>query len=110
MLFDHGCDSILVGTNTMISAKCLDAGDNLWALIPCVSVMSVFWFAMLEEYYKGIMLLPIGNGVTDGSIVLFWGYFSLGAWGNSWALVPIVQVWGVDLNVSKMLSIALVVS
>ena len=83
MLFDHGVDSIVVGANTLIAAKCIDGGDNVLCLASFITVISVFWFAMLEEYHKGILILPFGNGISDGSIFLLTGYFMFGLMGNS---------------------------
>lgn len=109
MLFDHGCDAMTVGLNCIIMAKLLSAGDDLWSILPLVFVISVFFFAMLEEYFKGIMVLPVGNGVSDGSIVLFWGYFTCGIFGNKWAIKTLITVLGVDLNFSRIITILLVV-
>ena len=108
MLFDHGVDSIVIGISTLIMAKCIDTGDNLWGLLPCVAVMSCFFFAMLEEYHKGIMHLPIGNGISDGSAVVIIGYFIVGITGTEWVNQPITQVMGIELNISKLISINLV--
>lgn len=43
---------------------------------------------MLEEYHKGILILPFGNGISDGSIGLLTAYFMFGLYGNSYLKQP----------------------
>lgn len=40
-----------------------------------------FFFATLEEYYTGALFLPVGNGITDGSVVLIGINVIAGVWG-----------------------------
>ena len=105
MLFDHGCDSIVVGMQGLIGAKLYGCGDTMMGFLPIVSVCCTFYFAMLEEYYRGIMVLPVGNGVTDGSIIMIWMFFTLGIFGNKWATVPILNLAGTTMNFTDVLSI-----
>ena len=109
MLFDHGCDSIAVGTQVLVLPKFCNSGDNLWTLAPGVLIISIFFTAMLEEYYKGIMVLPVGNGVSDGSIVLIAIYTCFGIFGSEWASTTLFTVAGCDLNFSRILCIFLTV-
>ena len=108
MLFDHGCDSIAVGVQGTITAKLLGCGDNWVGFLPIVACNSTFFFAMVEEYYKGILVLPLGNGISDGSIVQFWFFISLGIWGNKWATVPILNLTGTPLAFNDMCAIGLI--
>lgn len=110
MLFDHGCDSIGIGIQMYINAKCFNAGDNLWSLVPALIVVSIFFSAMLEEYYKGIMVLPPGNGVSDGSFVIILIYIAMGIFGNDWCSVPVTEVNGIELNFAHIFLIAVVIS
>ena len=104
MLFDHGCDSIAMGTQVLMLPKLCNMGDNLWTLVPSVLTLSIFFFAMLEEYYKGIMILPIGNGVSDGSILLIVIYTCLGIFGAEWTSTTLFTVAGLDINFIRFLS------
>jgi len=48
----------------------LQIGDNFisyWLLVSC---LATFHFTNLEEYYIGTMILPVFNGVSDGSVVI----------------------------------------
>lgn len=110
MLFDHGCDSIGIGTQMYINAKCINVGDNLWSLVSALIVVSIFYCAMLEEYYKGIMVLPPGNGVSDGSFVIILIYIAMGIFGNDWCSYPVTEVNGIELNFARIFLIAVVIS
>lgn len=62
---------------------------------------------MLEEYFKGIMILPVGNGISDGSVALFLIYIFLGFCGNDWTTTPVIKINGVELNGWKIFSTGL---
>lgn len=47
-----------------------------------VAVTQSFHFSTLEEYYTGGLFLGIGNGVTDGSIVLIGMFIFCGVAGT----------------------------
>ena len=42
-----------------------------------------FYFATIEQYYTGELILQIIDGVDDGSILLIVGCFISAAWGTS---------------------------
>jgi len=43
----------------------------------------VFHFCTLEEYYIGGLFLPVGNGITDGSLIYFIMFLIPAFIGNS---------------------------
>ena len=36
-----------------------------------VSILTCFHFATLNEYYVGTLVLPMFNGITDGSVIIY---------------------------------------
>ena len=90
LLFDHGCDAFTMGMQTMIIAKCIQAGDNylsiVGVLLPCAS----FHFSTLEEYYTGGLFLGPFNGVTDGSALFYISFLLMSVVGNEFWKIPIL--------------------
>jgi hypothetical protein len=83
MLFDHGCDSFTVTFVIMCTGKFLNFGNTIHTVIWFSACISLFHFAILEEYYLGGMVLGICNPITDLSIVVYAVYIYLGISGNS---------------------------
>ena len=69
MLLDHGLDSLTVVLNTFILGRIVQIGDSplIGVIAMTVSTMP-FYYAMLEQYYTGTFILPVVNGVDDGSV------------------------------------------
>ena len=84
MIFDHGCDAFSIGFQLLLSAKFMQMGDNIWALIFVNLSTLVFHLSTLEEYYSGGLFLGKFNAITDGSVPLIALYISLGYFGNDW--------------------------
>ena len=82
LLFDHGCDSFSVGLQMVMIVKQLELGDSLNTWCCVIGSCSIFHFTTLEEYYNGIMILPVGNFITDQSVSLILGLIFLGIFGN----------------------------
>ena len=59
---------------TAMIVKCIQAGDIYLVLLALVGLVQAFYFSTLEEYYTGGLFLGLGNGVTDGSILVS-GFF-----------------------------------
>lgn len=53
---------------------------------------------MLDEYYKGIMVLPPGNGISDGSVILISFYLIMGMVGNGWTRATLFSISGIDIQ------------
>lgn len=86
MLFDHGCDAFTVTFVILTSAKFINFGNTLHTLIWFSSCVSLFHFAMIEDYYLGGMVLGLCNPITDFSIGVYMIYIYLSIAGNSiWA-------------------------
>lgn len=96
LIFDHGCDSVVVVFCTMMVARMLNIGDNFFLLIALTSTSAPFYFATLEEYYVGGLFLPPGNGASDGMPVYIFVCFLSAVMGS--------ESWGVILGGSFRLS------
>jgi hypothetical protein len=65
--------------------KIMQIGNNFIVFLSLLAVTQSFYFSTLEEYYIGGLYLGIGNGVTDGSVLLiglflFTGYYGSQPW------------------------------
>jgi phosphatidylglycerophosphate synthase len=82
MLFDHGCDAFIMTFVLAVTAKCMNFGNNIHTIIWFSISLSLFYFAQLEEYYVGGMILGLFNPVSDGSFIAYSLFISFGIWGN----------------------------
>jgi len=89
LLFDHGCDAFSMGFQSMVIAKCLQAGDNMWCLLAIMMSCASFHFCTLEEYYTGGLYLGPFNGVTDGSVGVILMFLIMGLAGNEFWVTEI---------------------
>lgn len=69
LIFDHGCDAFAVGLQCMILAKMTQMGVG--GILFVHGSNAIFHFATLEEYYVGGLFLPVGNAISDGSLLYF---------------------------------------
>jgi hypothetical protein len=65
-----------------MTIKCCQIGNSSFILLATLAVTQVFYFCTLEEYYTGGLFLPLGNGVTDGSVVFIALFMMCGIAGN----------------------------
>lgn len=69
MLFDHGVDCFTAVLNNMILMKVLLLGNGM-INFGCLLISTLpFYYACLEHYYTGALLMQRINGIDDGSIV-----------------------------------------
>ena len=78
-----------MGFETMVCSKCLQPGYNTASIITFMLTISSFHFSTLEEYYIGGLFLRPGNGVSDGSLMIFSVFIYCGIYGNDWVFYPI---------------------
>jgi ethanolaminephosphotransferase len=69
MLIDHGMDSITTVIMTLLTQVMVQVGSNFDAVITMVSATLPFYFAIIEQYYTGELVLPEINGIDEGSLV-----------------------------------------
>jgi len=84
LLFDHGCDCFAIGLQCIMILKELCVGENPIALLCIITAYQVFHFSTLEEYYVGTLVLPMFNGVSDGSLPIIILLIFTGVIGNTW--------------------------
>lgn len=74
----------------------------MYALLCLGSVAASFHFCTLEEYYVGGLYLGLGNGVTDGSVILVAIFIMQGITSQGFFSNTIDIPWGEgkDLSVS----------
>ena len=85
MLFDHGCDAMTAVLNNIMVQRILQMGSGAPALI-CMMVSTIpFYYLILEEFYLGVLMMPMFSGPDDSSLA----YYALclyTAWAGSEAL------------------------
>lgn len=80
LIFDHGCDAFAVGLQCLIIAKLAQMGVGGTLFVHGSN--AIFHFATLEEYYVGGLFLPVGNAISDGSLLYFIVMLTLFIGGN----------------------------
>ena len=82
LLFDHGCDAFTAGFQTLMALKLLQVGNNSYILLGLLAPLMGFYFEIIHQYYTGKLVLGVGNGVTDGSVLMYGLYIFSGIKGN----------------------------
>lgn len=74
-LFDHGCDALNVTMSGLTFAAVVRLGRSLWTVfIIWVYGMLPFFFATLEEFFTGALVLRQINGPNEGLILMQFFY------------------------------------
>jgi ethanolaminephosphotransferase len=70
-LFDHGCDAINVALTGITFALTIQLGWTMWTTMLVLFVgMMPFFFATLEEYFTGALVLREVNGPNEGLLLM----------------------------------------
>ena len=91
MLLDHGIDSFTAVLNNLILQRILRCGNNFHGMLAMVVSTMPFYFAVIEQYYTGELVLQVVNGVDDGSIVYIMvcfatAYYGAGIWEKQYSI------------------------
>ena len=70
LLFDHGCDSLVIMLQGLSLSTVLQIGNNWQSLFVYLIGCLPFFFTTLEEYYTNAMMLPVINGPCEGCLVI----------------------------------------
>ena len=62
------------------------------------AVYGAFYFATLEEHYVGTLRLPVGNGVSDGSVLIIILMIATGIFGNDFWAIQAADATGLNLG------------
>ncbi|KPA73429.1 putative aminoalcohol phosphotransferase [Leptomonas pyrrhocoris] len=85
LLMDHGCDAVNCVIGGLSVAAVVSAGPcwKTWTIT--LSTVIVFFLNTWEEYYRGVLVLPVINGPNEG-IVIAIGVYLWTAWvgGPQW--------------------------
>ena len=70
MLFDHGLDACTAVVMNMVISRMVQAGGGLVALLAIQITTVPFYYITMEEYYIGMLNLPIFTGPDDTSVLV----------------------------------------
>jgi len=84
LLLDHGCDAFTSALLTFLMMKVLQIGNSYMALVALITVLTPFYFIMIEEYYSGKFELGMFNPVSDGSLIIYFIFFFTAYVGTGW--------------------------
>lgn len=68
LLMDHGCDALTTFLFAMSLASVVKIEGPFWFSIFWLMISITFFFHTLEQYYTGVLYLPIINGVGEGTL------------------------------------------
>jgi len=83
LLFDHGADAWTSFICPIVSGSMLFFSNIYQYLLVFFPINTTFFFNTWEEYYTGELVLPVFNGVEEGSIYVSVIYFISGLCGSS---------------------------
>jgi len=94
LILDHGCDGFAMGFQTLTFVKCVQCGDTIWTLLTLVSSAWGFYVSTLEHFYVGSHFMGPGNMVSDGGVLVFFLFGSMGIWGNDYWKANLIESSG----------------
>ena len=68
MLFDHGLDATTAIVMNIVLARMLNVGPGLPAILVIQISTVPFYYLTMEEYYIGMLNLPMFSGPDDTSL------------------------------------------
>lgn len=94
LLMDHGCDAFNCVLGALSVASAISAGPcwKTWFIV--LNTLIVFFMNTWEEYYRGVLVLPVVNGPNEGILiailVYLWTAWKGGPhwWYNNGVVVP----------------------
>jgi len=105
LLFDHGCDCFSTGLQAILTLRVVQIGNN-WISFVCIVIgICTFHFTTLEEYYIGTLKLPVGNAVSDGSVLVVLVFIVTGITGNEVWVHEVVSAEWLGIEGVTMLTI-----
>lgn len=109
MLLDHGIDSVTAVINNFILQRVLMSGNNINGMFAMIISTMPFYFAVIEQYYTGELILQVVNGVDDGSIAYIAMCFATAYFGaNTW--IQEVELFGSKHTITQVVIYILMVA
>ena len=93
LLFDHGTDACTTFYVSIVSGSMLFYNNIYQYLLLYFPIMTTFFFNTWEEYYTGELILPVINGVEEGSIYVSALYIITGVYGAK-LLLKEINIFG----------------
>lgn len=82
MLLDHGMDAVTAVVNNFILQRVMQTGNGDRNMLGMLVSTMPFYYAMLQQYYTGDLVLQVVNGVDDGSFLYIGLCFASAYYGN----------------------------
>ena len=106
VLFDHGCDACTSFFITILAGSFFYYDNIYQYLLIYISLTFTFFLNFIEEYYTGVLDLPIINGVEEGSIYASFVFFISGYLGPDFYNKKYKIFNKYDLKISEMNGVA----
>lgn len=84
MFFDHACDAMNTTVISIPVAAALGTGWTMKAFFGLWCGYIAFYFQTWEEFYTGVMVLPVINGASEGILILIAMCLCSYAYGVEW--------------------------
>ncbi|CDW86468.1 cdp-alcohol phosphatidyltransferase family protein [Stylonychia lemnae] len=107
MLIDHGMDSITAFVCILIIQTLVQVGNNYSAIISLTASTLPFYFATIEQYYTGELILQVVNGIDDGSFLYIFICFAGGYYGPKELFLSQINIFGYEITYSYLLILTL---
>ena len=88
-----------MGFSILTFVKLCQCGDNFWTLLTVTTSGWGFYVSTLEHFYVGSHFMGPGNMVSDGSVLVFVLFGSMGIWGNDYWSSYVIESY--DFTFSK---------
>ena len=82
MLFDHGLDATTAVLMNQVICRMLQVGNGLPAILTIQISTVPFYYLTMEEYYTGMLNLPMFTGPDDTSLYISAICFTAGYMGR----------------------------
>ena len=110
MLLDHGMDSVTAVIENFVIQRVLQIGNGYMNMIALLISTMPFYFAQLEQYYTGELILQEINGVDDGSWLLIGICFAPAFLGYDCFLQNVSILWLPPMQIKHLIIYGLLVS
>ncbi|AYU75758.1 CDP-alcohol phosphatidyltransferase, putative [Leishmania donovani] len=93
MLMDHGCDAVNCIIGALSVATAVSAGPSWKTWLIVLNTVITFFLNTWEEYYRGVLVLPVINGPNEGILIAI-GVYLWTAWvgGPQWWYKNAIEV------------------
>ena len=93
MLFDHGLDATTAILMNIVVTRIIQVGTGLPAILAIQISLVPFYYLTMEEYYIGMLNLPMFSGPDDTSLIVialcwFSAFMGSGDWWQEIVEVP----------------------